>query len=263
MEDLNITLMQTALFWEDKKKNIDQFANLIQGIKEETDLIMLPEMFNTGFSMDPERLAEEMGGESMEFIRQMASEKNSAVTATLMIKEGDDYVNRLVFYYPDGTYVTYDKRHLFRLSGEDKCFRGGDKKTIISLKGWNLSPMICYDLRFPVWSKNSLKDGNYEYDLLFFLANWPIVRAYPWKILMVARAMENMAYVAGVNRIGKDGSGMDHSGDSMVVDPKGNILFQAPERTEVIQRVTLNWRDLKLFRESFAFGLDWDTFSID
>ena len=263
MHDLNITLIQTALFWEDKKKNIDHFENLIRGIEEETDLIMLPEMFNTGFSMNPERLAEEMEGESMQFIHQMAKEKKCAVTTTLMIREGDDYVNRLVFYYPDGTYVTYDKRHLFRLSGENECFKGGQKKTIISLKGWKLSPMICYDLRFPVWSKNRLEDGNYDYDLLFCLANWPIVRAYPWKTLLVARAMENMAYVAGVNRVGKDGSEMDHTGDSMVVDPKGNILFQARESAEVIQWVILNAQELKLYRESFAFAMDWDKFTLD
>ncbi len=263
MEDLNITFIQTALFWEDKEKNIDHFRNLIMGIEEKTDLILLPEMFNTGFSMNPERYAEEMDGESIQFLRRMAKEKNAAVTATLMIREEDDYLNRLVFYYPDGAYITYDKRHLFRLSGEDKCFREGREKTLISLKGWKLSPMICYDLRFPVWSKNRMKDNKYEYDLLFYLANWPIVRSHAWKILLIARAMENMAFVAGVNRIGEDGNGMDHTGDSMVVDPKGNILFQAPEKTEVTQTVTLNCQDMQLFRESFAFGLDWDTFTID
>ncbi|MFH1161299.1 MAG: nitrilase-related carbon-nitrogen hydrolase [bacterium] len=262
MEDLHVTLIQTKLFWEEKEKNLEHFRNLISGIREQTDLILLPETFNTGFSINPKRCAEETEGPSMNFLKQIAKERDTAVCATLLIWESDKCVNRLVFYYPDGHYAMYDKRHLFRLSEEYRIFRGGTAKTLIKLKGWKLSPMICYDLRFPVWSKNTLTNGEYEYDLLFFLANWPEVRSHAWKALLVARAIENLAYVIGVNRAGEDGNGMDHTGDSMVVNPKGILLFQAPERAEAVQTVTLNYEELTLFRESVAFGLDWDQFTI-
>lgn len=262
MENLNITLIQTALFWEESRKNLDHFRKLIDGIHEQTDLIMLPEMFNTGFSINPGYCSETMEGPAVRFLREMAKLKDAAVTATVLIKDGADYVNRLIFYYPDGTFLTYDKRHLFRLCDEARMFRQGDKRVVIPLKGWKLMPMICYDLRFPVWSKNRMIGEEFEYDLLFFLANWPIVRAHAWKALLVARAIENMAFAAGVNRVGEDGNGMQHTGDSAVVDPKGNLLFQAPPGAETAKTVTLNSEDMRLFRESFAFGQDWDTFTI-
>jgi len=262
MDDLNITIIQTTLFWEDSNRNLEHFSGLIRNIPGHTDLIMLPEMFNTGFSMNPEMYAEEMGGPATSFLKQMAAERKAAIAATVMLREGDHCVNRLLFYFPDGNYTYYDKRHLFRIGGEDKCFRGGNERRIITLKTWKLLPMICYDLRFPVWSKNRMEGENYEYDLLFYLANWPIVRSNAWRTLLVARAMENMAYVAGVNRVGKDGNEMDHTGDSMVVDPRGNTLFQAPERTDAVHTVTLSYQDMKLYRESFAFGYDWDKFTI-
>ena len=262
MENLNITLIQTALFWEDPPKNLDHFRKLIDGIKEQSDLILLPEMFNTGFSINPEFCGEPMDGPSMLFLREMAKSKQAAVAATLLVMEEGEYVNRLVFYYPDGTRMTYDKRHLFRLSEEASIFRGGDKRIVIPLKGWKLMPMICYDLRFPVWSKNRMIEDDYEYDLLFYLSNWPIIRSLAWRALMVARAIENIAFVIGVNRIGEDGNGMEHTGDSMVVDPRGEILFQAPANQETVETITLNYEDMRLFRESFAFGLDWDTFTI-
>jgi predicted amidohydrolase len=262
MENLNITLIQTSLFWEDRPKNLDHFRNLINEIQGPTDLIMLPEMFNTGFSINPEFCAEPMEGTSVLFLREMAKTKQAAITATLLVMDAGEYVNRLFFFYPDGTFLTYDKRHLFRLSDEAAIFKGGEKRVVIPFKGWKLMPMICYDLRFPVWSKNRMIDGNYEYDMLFYLANWPIVRSHAWKTLLLARAIENLAYVAGVNRIGEDGNGMEHTGDSMVVDPKGICLFQALPDEEVVKSITLNYEDMKLFRDSFAFGLDWDTFTI-
>jgi len=262
MEDLRVTIIQTHLFWEEKEKNRNQFRDLISGIRDQTDLILLPETFNTGFSMDREKCAEEENGPSMNFLKQQAREKNTAISTTLFLRVAGAYFNRLVFYYPDGHYVTYDKRHLFRLCNEYKIFRGGTSKSVIHLKGWKLSPMICYDLRFPVWSKNTLTDGAYEYDLLFYLANWPVVRAYAWKTLLIARAIENMAYVIAVNRIGKDGNGMDHTGDSLALNPEGIVLFQAPEREEVIQTITLNYEEMRLFRESVAFSQDWDQFTI-
>jgi len=262
MENLNITIIQTALFWEDRPKNLDHFRSLIDGIEEPADLIMLPEMFNTGFSINPEFCAETIDGPTMLFLRQMAKTRQTAVTATLLVMDEGEYVNRLFFFYPDGTFLSYDKRHLFRLSDETKIFKGGNERVVIPFRGWKLMPMICYDLRFPVWSKNRIIDGEYEYDFLFYLANWPVMRSEAWKALLPARAIENLAFVAGVNRIGEDGNGMPHSGDSMVVDPKGNILFQAQAGEETVKTVTLNYEDMRLFRESFAFGLDWDTFTI-
>ncbi|TSA25723.1 MAG: nitrilase family protein [Bacteroidetes bacterium] len=262
MENLNITIVQTSLFWEDRPANLAHFRELLNEIDEPTDLILLPEMFNTGFSINPEFCAEPMDGPSMLFLKEMAREKRVAITATLLVMEDGEYVNRLVFYYPDGRYLTYDKRHLFRLCDEARIFRSGEQRVIIPWKGWKLMPIICYDLRFPVWSKNRIVDGMYEYDLLFNLANWPIVRSYAWKVLLVARAIDNLAYVAGVNRVGVDGNGMDHTGDSMVVDHTGNVLFQAPAGEEEIRTITLDYEEMRLFRESFAFGLDWDTFTI-
>lgn len=262
MENLTITLVQTSLFWEEKERNLEHFGKLMAKVDPGTDLILLPEMFNTGFVMNPQRYAEEPDGPAMRFLLQTAETTDAAVAATLMMKEKDGYVNRLVMVSPDGALATYDKRHLFRLSNEFQYFRQGKNRVIFSVKGWNLMPMICYDLRFPVWSRNRLIDGMYEYDLMICLANWPIVRSHAWKTMLTARAMENMAYVAGVNRTGEDGNGMDHTGDSMVVDPKGNILFQAGEREEVVQTVTLDARDLQLYRESFAFSLDWDSFRL-
>ncbi len=263
MENLNITFIQTALFWEERQKNLDHFRKLIDGIHEQTDLIMLPEMFNTGFSINPEFCAEPMDGPSMLFLREMAELKQAAFTATILVMDEGEYVNRLVFFYPDGTYLTYDKRHLFRLSDEAKMLKGGNERVVIPLKGWKLMPMICYDLRFPVWSKNRMTAEGFEYDLLFYLANWPIVRSHAWKALLLARAIENLAFVAGINRVGEDGNGMQHTGDSMVVDPKGNILFQANASEEVIHTISLNYEDMRIFRESFAFSLDWDSFTIN
>lgn len=262
MENLNITLIQTALFWEDRAANLEHFRHLITGLEDETDMILLPEMFNTGFSINPEFCAEPMHGPSMLFLREMAETRKAAVAATLLVMEEGEYVNRMVFYYPDGNFLTYDKRHLFRLSEEVKIFKGGDKRVVIPLKGWKLMPMICYDLRFPVWSKNRMMKDAYEYDVIFYLANWPIVRSHAWKALILARAIENIAYVAGVNRIGEDGNGMEHTGDSMVVSHRGEILYQAPAGKEQVKTISLNYDDLKLFRESFAFGLDWDAFTI-
>jgi len=262
MEDLALTIIQTDLFWEERRKNLDHVNDLISRIHGKTDLILLPETFNTGFSMHPNECAEEMNGPSMQFLHKISGEKGSAIMTTLLIREEGKFVNRLICQHPDGRYDTYDKRHLFRLSEEPKILRRGEEKTVIHLKGWKISPMICYDLRFPVWSKNTLENDQYAFDLLVYVANWPNMRAYAWKSLLIARAIENISYVAGVNRIGKDGNGMDHTGDSMVVDHEGGILFQAEPDTEVSQTVTLSGQELTHFRESTAFGQDWDKFSL-
>jgi len=262
MQDLKVTLIQTDLFWEKAQKNLDHFDQLLGHINEPTDLILLPEMFNTGFSINPADCAESMDGPSMQFLRVQALEKNAVIMATLLVCEGSKCYNRLVCLHPDGHYETYDKRHLFRLSEEHKIFRRGSQKLIIELNGWNISPLVCYDLRFPVWSKNTWDKGKYEYDLLVCLANWPASRAQVWKTLLVARAMENQACVAGVNRVGDDGYGNWHSGDSIALDAKGNTIFAAEEGKEVVQTVVFSAQDLKFYRDSYTIGMDWDHFTI-
>ena len=261
MNDLRITWVQTDLVWEDQKANIRHFREKIEGISG-TDLILLPEMFNTGFSLSPDRCAEPPGGPSARFLEEMAREKQCAVAATLLTEENGHFFNRLHFYFPDGSVETYDKRHLFRLSEESRLFRGGNKRKIIHYKDWKIMPLVCYDLRFPVWSKNRFMNGEYEYDLLFYLANWPDSRSKVWKFLLTARAIENQAYVAGVNRIGTDGYGTWHSGGSIAADAKGNILGEAGGGLPSVQTVILKSDDLKFFRESFTVGMDWDPFTI-
>ena len=262
MQDLSVTLIQTNLFWEDSQKNLIHFDHLLNQVSESTDLILLPEMFNTGFSINPSKCAEAMDGPSMQFLRLKAMEKNAVIMATLLIREGDRCYNRLVCMHPDGNFQTYDKRHLFRLSEEQKVFTGGHQKLIMEVNGWKISPIICYDLRFPVWSKNTWSEGTYEYDLMVCLANWPAIREYAWKMLLIARAIENQAYVAGVNRVGDDGHGIWHSGDSVAIDSKGKVIWAAEAGKESVETVTFSAGELQLFRDSFTMGMDWDHFSI-
>jgi len=263
MQDLRITTIQADIFWEDYRKNLDHFGQLLRQISEPTDLILLPEMFSTGFSSNPTACSETMEGPSVEFLRAAAKKKKVHIMATLIIAEGRGFYNRLICACPDGDLITCDKRHLFRLSGEYELFRNGKKKIIVEIRGWKILPLVCYDLRFPVWSKNTWSDGQYGYDLLVYLANWPAIRSHVWKTLLMARALENQVYVAGVNRFGNDGYGTWHEGDTRVVDPKGNLLYAAQEAREEIKTVTLSATDLKLFRDSFTLGMDWDRFKIN
>ena len=261
MEDLRITFIQTELVWEDKTANLERFRELLAGISD-TDLILLPEMFNTGFTINPVCCAEPPGGPSSAFLREAAVTKKCAIAATLISTEDGHHFNRLHFYFPDGTLETYDKRHLFRLSEEYRIFRGGSLRKVIRYKGWKILPQVCYDLRFPVWSKNRYMNGEYEYDFLFYLSNWPDSRSVVWKTLLLARGIENQSYVAGVNRIGNDGFGTWHSGGSLVADPKGRILEEAPDGKQAIRTVTLDRSELELIRSSFTVGMDWDQFTI-
>ena len=262
MQDLRVTTIQTSLYWEQCEKNLDHFDFLIDQIREPTDLILLPEMFNTGFSINPGLCAEPMDGPSVGFLRRKASSHDAVIMATLLIREGAAIYNRLVVMYPDGHFVTYDKRHLFRLSEEFRIITGGARKILVEVNGWKILPMVCYDLRFPVWSKNGWKDGQYEYDLLVYLANWPDSRSQVWKTLLPARAIENQVYVAGVNRIGDDGNGTWHSGESMIADAKGKIIYAAQTGKQEVHTVILSWQELQLYRDSFTIGMDWDHFTI-
>ena len=195
---INVTLIQSDIIWEDKVSNLKNYQNKISQI-ESTDLIVLPEMFTTGFSMNPKDISETMSGETIQWMKSNASKMNSAICGSIIIEEDDKYFNRFIWVNPDGSICQYDKKHLFSFAGEDKNYTAGNEKIIIEYKGWKICPLVCYDLRFPVWSRNSE-----DYDLLIYVANWPTKRKLAWKSLLVARAIENQCYVIGVNRVGKD-----------------------------------------------------------
>lgn len=263
---MKATIIQTELFWEDREKNISHFEALIHKTGQ-TDLIVLPEMFTTGFAMNPEKIAEHADSITLNWLRQKAREKVAIITGSVAVKENGMYYNRLYWVAPDGNFQTYNKRHLFRMAQEDKHFKAGEKKIITRIKDWKICPLICYDLRFPVWSRNNFKKINdtsceAEYDVLIYVANWPEARAYPWKQLLIARAIENQCYVIGVNRIGKDGNGISHSGDSMVINPRGEIISNTKTQEESVETVKLDRSYLEEFRKVFPVGLDADKFDI-
>jgi predicted amidohydrolase len=262
MQDLIVTLVQANICWENTEKNLSHFDHLLGKITGPTDLILLPETFNTGFSINPAKCAEPPDGPTIKFLRAKATKKNAVIMATILTCEGTSCYNRLVCIYPDGQMAAYDKRHLFRLSEEYKLFSSGTRQVVADVKGWKVATIVCYDLRFPVWCKNTWKEGQYGYDLLVCPANWPASRSHVWKTLLAARAIENQAYVAGVNRIGEDGYGTGHTGDSTVFDPRGKTLCTTPENKETIETVTLSAEELQLFRDSFTIGMDWDQFTI-
>lgn len=263
---MKVTLIQTALHWEDKDKNISHFDTLLNSIKEPTDLIVLPEMFTTGFTMNPSQLAEPSNGAGWQWMVRTAEKMNAVICGSIAVEERGNYYNRLFWAQPDGTVDHYNKRHLFRMAGEDKFYAMGTEKLIKTIKGWNVCPLVCYDLRFPVWSRNTFKkhNGHYTvaYDVLIYVANWPEVRAYPWKQLLIARAIENQCYVIGVNRIGADGNGIAHSGDSLVINPRGEIINKTKANEESIETITLDKTYLEDFRKAFPVGLDADHFNL-
>ncbi|MCX6287816.1 MAG: amidohydrolase [Bacteroidetes bacterium] len=263
MQDLKVAFIQTELGWEDKSQNLNRFEEHLAKINEAVDLIILPEMFNTGFSINPESFAEEMNGEGVGYLQRKAKDLNAVLMGSLLIRTAEGFVNRLVTAHPGGKVETYDKRHLFRLSEEYRIINGGTKRLVVKVKDWRIRPLVCYDLRFPVWSKNTYANDKYEYDVLVYVANWPASRSNVWRTLLAARAMENQVYCIGVNRIGEDGHGTYHSGDSMALDGKGNILSSIPSGEESVNVVTLSRQDLDIYRESFTIGMDWDRFSIE
>lgn len=263
---LKITTIQSELDWENVDQNLDMFSRKIASIKEPTDIIVLPEMFNTGFSMQSEKLAEEMDGKSVTWLKEQARNTNAAIVASLIIKEHQNYYNRLVWVQPDGNYQTYDKRHLFRMAEEHHHFTAGKERLIVNYKGWRICPLVCYDLRFPVWSRNSsLKTQSSEpvYDCLIYIANWPEARRDPWNKLLQARAIENQCYVVGVNRVGTDGKRISYAGDSAVIDSKGDLINTVKTGEEDIVTTELSMKNLTQFREKFPVSMDADSFRID
>lgn len=262
MQDLRVTLIQDVLHWEDPEANRRHFDNLFEGLPD-TDLILLPEMFNTGFTVEPARVAEAIDGPTVRWMREHAVQKEVAISGSLIIKEEGSFYNRLIFMRPDGRIAYYDKRHLFRMGGEHERFGMGIRRVVVNYKGWRILPLVCYDLRFPVWSRNRMMDGGFEYDVALYLANWPGARSHPWKALLTARAIENQAYVLGLNRIGEDGQGISYTGDSRVIGPKGEILKEAQRGKAEIIHAELSAEELFAFRDKFQVGLDWDSFSIN
>jgi omega-amidase len=261
MSSLAITTIQSNLYWEDKTANLSMFEKKIASI-EGTEIVVLPEMFSTGFSMNPEKLAETMDGETVQWMKRVSAENNIILTGSVIIEENENYFNRLIWILPNGQMGYYDKRHRFAFAEEDEKYTAGTKRLIASVKGWKINLLVCYDLRFPVWSRQQAnKEKNPEYDLLIYVANWPERRSIAWKTLLVARAIENQCYVAGVNRVGNDGNNIYHSGDSMVVDPLGEILYYKKDEEEIATTI-IDKTHLQTVREKCPFWRDADRFLI-
>ncbi|WP_276479500.1 amidohydrolase [Paraflavitalea pollutisoli] len=268
MSTLTITTIQTSLHWEDKAANLQKLQEKIDQIGQKTEVVVLPEMFSTGFSMKPELLAETMEGDSVAWMKRVAQQKKIILTGSLIIEDNGQYYNRLIWMLPNGQFGYYDKRHLFAYAGEDEHYTPGRKRLIASVKGWRINLLVCYDLRFPVWARQAtplteeeaLKTEP-EYDLMIYVANWPERRNHAWKTLLQARAIENQSYVVGVNRIGKDGNDIYHSGDSMIIDPMGEVLYTKAHE-EDIHTLTLQKEKLNEIRTKLPFLEDADNFII-
>jgi len=253
---LRVTLVQTELAWQAPATNRRALAAHFRGLIGHTDLIVLPEMFSTGFSMDAEGLAETMDGPTVGWLREEAAATGCVITGSLIVRDGEHCYNRLVWARPDGTLEHYDKRHLFRMANEQRHYAPGTRRLIVDLKGWRVCPLICYDLRFPVWSRNW---G--DYDVLLYVANWPQRRAHAWSTLLKARAIENLSYVVGVNRIGKDGNGATYAGDSVALDFLGQLL-SSEGGGDRVETAVLDLDSLQAYRNSFPAHLDADRFEI-
>ena len=253
--ELSVALVQANLAWEAPSRNIEYFDQLLKQLPQDIDLVILPEMFSTGFTMEPQNLTPEQAANTLRWMQETAYEKQMALTGSLVWPEGSNYYNRLFFVYPNGTFETYDKRHTFTLAGEDKVYTAGKKRVVINYNDFKICPMICYDLRFPVWSRNTD-----NYDLLIYVANWPAPRIQAWDTLLKARAIENMSYSLGVNRIGNDANGLSYIGHTAVYDPLGDCLGFS-EQEEVIL-LSLQKDHLISIRKKLAFLEDRDDFTL-
>ncbi|WP_414734323.1 amidohydrolase [Cecembia rubra] len=259
--DLVIALVQTDLYWKDRTANLAMLEEKIMNLPHMVDLIILPEMFTTGFTMDAAEVAEPMNFITTKWMCQMAAQTQSVITGSLVIKEGNSFFNRLLWVRPDGRVSKYDKRHLFRMADEDAHYTMGLQREVLSLKGWKILPQICYDLRFPVWSRNQVVDKDLEYDLVFYVASWPSPRINAWDILLQARAVENLSYSIGVNRVGKDGNAVPYSGHSAAYNFKGEKMVFSENKEEILF-VNLDHKALKDYRDKFPAWLDADGFQL-
>lgn len=253
--ELKVAAIQANLQWEDKTANLEYFTRKIASINN-ADIIVLPEMFSTGFTMNAVAMAEVEDGATVEWMKEMAIESGGVICGSVIISENQKYYNRLFWMQPDGNYSTYNKRHLFSMAKENETYTAGDTKLIVEYNGWKICPQICYDLRFPVWNRNA--EG---YDILINVANWPERRNYPWKILLKARAIENQAFVIGLNRVGEDGNGVQHSGDSAIIDPLGEVISVSAGVESILEAI-LRKDDLIRIRGKFPFLQDKDQFEI-
>ena len=257
MQNIKLALFQLNLEWEDKISNLNKIDRLIESdVTEDCDIIVLPEMFTTAFSMNPSANAEKMDGSSIAWMKQKAKNINAVITGSLIIEENGFYYNRLIWMQPDGNFHTYDKKHLFTMAGEQHHYTAGNKKLIVNYKGWKFCPMICYDLRFPVWIRNTEL-----YDCLLIVANWPERRIYHWDQLLIARAIENQTYVVAVNRVGNDYNETSHNGSSALIDPAGNIVINLKDKESVVN-ITLERQKLTDTRKNMPFLTDRDDFEI-
>lgn len=264
MKDLKVLCLQTDIVWNDPEKNRELLEIKIMNHVDDHHLVILPETFTTGFPKFPEFKSEPFNGKTIDWMAEIAGKTGAVITGSILLANDGKYTNTLVWMPPDGNFQQYAKRHVFTMAGENEVIDKGNDSPIFELHGWKIKPMICYDLRFPVWSKNRMaEDRTYDYDLLFYVANWPGVRSYPWKQLLIARAIENLSYVAGVNRVGHDPHGIFYSGDSLILDPKGKIMSEGEEGKERLLSESLSYADLADFRKKFNVGLDWDKFAID
>ncbi|CAN5427868.1 amidohydrolase [soil metagenome] len=263
MKDLSITLIQSQLHWENSVANLAMFEEKIWKIDKPTDVIVLPEMFTTGFSMSASTQAEVMNQQTFKWMRQMANQTGALLLGSFICKENGSYFNRLLWMEPGGDFKTYDKKHLFRMGEENTVYSSGKTKLIAHWRGWNICPLICYDLRFPVWSRNGWDNNNsiMDFDALIYVANWPETRVSAWDILLRARAIENLSYVIGVNRVGLDGKEVAYNGHSVAIGPKGETLYSAGE-VEDIKTIVLNGQELMAYRSKFPAYLDADSFTM-
>jgi omega-amidase len=253
MQDLKITLIQTELAWEDIASNLAEFDKKINAVEEDTHLIVLPEMFSTGFTMNAAPMAQDMRGSAVRWITEKSAEKNVDIMGSIIADDSGKFFNRLVWAKPNGDIFVYDKKHLFRMAGEEKIYSAGTKNITVELNGWKIRPFICYDLRFPVWTRNIAN----RFDAAIFIANWPERRSAHWKVLLQARAIENQCYIIGVNRVGTDGNGLTYSGDSSIIDPWGNIIFQESHQP-CTHTTQLSYDLLKGSRKDFPVWMDAD-----
>ena len=256
MSTLSVNLVQTQLAWEQAEKNYQHLADLMDQGSSNADLIILPEMFATGFSMNSAAVAEPMEGPSVNWLQQQSANRQCAIGGSLAITSDGQIYNRFLFSAPEQL-ACYDKRHLFRMGGEHKRYQSGGERKLVDFKAWRILPQVCYDLRFPVWSRN-----RNDYDLAIYVANWPAQRAYHWRQLLIARAIENQCYVIGVNRVGQDGNGLDYAGDSLVVSPRGELLLDMADRNG-IEGCQISLAELEQYRCDFPAHMDADRFSLD
>lgn len=265
---LLITTIQADLKWEDKQANLLMFEDHLRNLETKTEVVVLPEMFSTGFSMRPEALAETMEGETVQWMKEMSAKYRVALTGSFIAKDEDKFFNRMIWVLPNGQITYYDKRHLFGYAGENQHYSAGEKRVIVSVKGWRILLQVCYDLRFPVWARQQLSvqeetgELQPEYDVLLYVANWPERRSHAWKTLLCARAIENQCYVVGLNRVGKDNNDIYHSGNSMVIDPLGEIMYHMADEEDV-NTILLQKEPLEAARTKYPFWKDGDSFLVN